>query len=327
MGERVIFKAVKGGLNGEEFVFEESGLCLVGRSSDSALRIPKEKDMRISRRHCLLILDPPKIRIRDLGSRNGTYVNGERLDAGTLGDNPAKITSVDRILKHGDEVSLGETSFKVEIPSMAPESESKAKPPPGTKVVQLSKPAEEKKVKRIVKAKPVDTGFFATAMPPTVPTSTSPMTEAIPRIPSDDQMEQTVVGADPTTIQGKPIPLGSPKKPGGTLTLKAKSKPSAAAPSPAVKAPAPSAGSTGKRPVVLKGKKVEPQAGAPAPKPLKAKIVRKPSAAPPAGAQNPDMTEVLDVNDLADDTALGEDYKRVERTGKRVTKFKIKKPK
>jgi len=311
MSERIIFRAVKGSLKDEEFVFKESGLCLIGRSSDSALRISKEKDMRISRRHCLLVLSPPRIRIRDLGSRNGTYVNGERLDAGTLGEDPAKISSVDRILKHGDEVALGETTFRVDIPSMRSEDEAKVKPPPGTKVIKLTKPTDVK-AEKLIKSRPVDTGFFSASLAPSVPTSTSPMTEAIPRQPNDNPMERTVLSDGATTIQGKPIPLTAPKSSGVTLTLKAKST---VPPPPATPAPA---SPSGKPPIVLKGKKVDLPDGATSPKPLKAKIVGRKHSQSTSDASVSDNSAASDADELSGNSKLG------ERSGKRMAKFRVK---
>ena len=317
MPEKIIFKVIRGGLQDEEFVFEESGLCLVGRSSDSLLRIPKEKDMRISRRHCLLILDPPSIRIRDLGSRNGTYVNGDRLDAGTIGDNPAKEMSVDRALRHGDKVMLGDTVFLVEIPEAAKnEAPKKGKLPPGTKVIELKKPPE-RKLGKVVKGRPVDTGFFAPATP-MPPTATTPKTEAIPRFsPPDDSMEQTLLAQEPPTAMRRapvePVEPPQHKKPMATLTLKAKKSGSA---SPAPAKPAPGA------PTILKAKRVgAPQPGEAAPKPLKAKIVgRKTSSDSSVDKPSGDGAN------LADGAAMSESHKRAPRPGgKRATKFRIKK--
>ena len=145
MSKQVIFRAVGDVLKDEEFVFEEKGLCLVGRSSDCALLIPKEKDMRISRRHCLLIINPPSIMIRDLGSRNGTYVNGEKLAPGTIGDVPELRRPEDMELHHGDKVTIGITEFEVQIPIEAQAAvEEPPPPPPGTKVIKLEKPKPTK---------------------------------------------------------------------------------------------------------------------------------------------------------------------------------------
>jgi hypothetical protein len=124
MAEEIVLEIIGGNLKGEEFVFDEKGLCLIGRSADCALQIPKEKDMKISRRHCLLILDPPHVRIRDLGSRNGTYVNSELLKPGILSDKPEEETPVDRVLRDKDIVEIGECVFMVRIPS-APTAEPK----------------------------------------------------------------------------------------------------------------------------------------------------------------------------------------------------------
>jgi len=166
MSEEVVLKIIEGNLAGEEFVFKEKGLCLIGRSADCALQIPKEKDMKISRRHCLLILEPPNVRIRDLGSRNGTTVNDELLDSGAISDEPDKMTPVDRILKHGDVISIGETVFVLDVPSEeipqvipAAKSSGLSQSPP-TKVIKLTKPSPMKTGTLIPKSTPVNGGFF-----------------------------------------------------------------------------------------------------------------------------------------------------------------------
>jgi pSer/pThr/pTyr-binding forkhead associated (FHA) protein len=43
------------------------------------LQLAKEIDMTISRYHCLLDINSPDIRVRDLGSLNGTIVNGKKI--------------------------------------------------------------------------------------------------------------------------------------------------------------------------------------------------------------------------------------------------------
>jgi pSer/pThr/pTyr-binding forkhead associated (FHA) protein len=55
-------------------------LALLGRAKDCHPNIPDdEKHRRISRSHCLLEINPPDIRIRDFGSKNGTFVNGKKI--------------------------------------------------------------------------------------------------------------------------------------------------------------------------------------------------------------------------------------------------------
>ncbi len=52
-------------------------VCLVGRSHAANFRLAREQ---VSREHLLLRVDDDgNLFVRDLGSRNGTFVNGERL--------------------------------------------------------------------------------------------------------------------------------------------------------------------------------------------------------------------------------------------------------
>ena len=308
MSDEVIFRAIDGALKDEEFVFEESGMCLIGRSGDCALQIPKEKDMRISRRHCLLILSPPKIRIRDLGSRNGTYVNNEPLPAGTLGDIPEQMTPQDKILNHGDRVHIGNTEFEILIPSQVKTGTSVALPPPGTKIIKLAKPEKQlgSPATLIKKGAPVNTGFF---IPPPVTkgtrvnTSTAPLTETFVKPQVNSQETR------PAPTMGKVVnPSGNAQPqapaPGATLILKAK---------PTVGTPEVSTASASTQPPAAPRKV------------LKGRIVKKsPSASVPPIHPG---TEVMNVANLPDDTKIGAEYKQKSGSKKRITKFKIKGPK
>ncbi len=305
MSDEVIFRAIDGALKDEEFVFEDNGLCLIGRSADCALQIPREKDMRISRRHCLLILNPPKIRIRDLGSRNGTFVNGEALPAGTLGEVPEQMSPHDFVLNHGDKVNIGATDFEILIPSQQETGTSVALPPPGTKIIKLAKPEKALGTSSaaIKKSKPVDTGFF---IPPPITkgtrqnTTTAPLTEIFAKPP---------VHMPSVTPDG--IKSQAPA-PGATLILKAKAQepvvgqPATAPQEPEVQTP----------PAVAAPRKV-----------LKGRIVKKGSAAPAQPTAPQPGTEVMDITNLPDDTKLSADIGKNAKSKKRVTKFKIKSPK
>jgi pSer/pThr/pTyr-binding forkhead associated (FHA) protein len=72
-----------------------------------------ERDRLISRHHCRLDIDPPLVRVEDLGSINGTYVNGQRVDPPLkdLVDLPGAETKV----KHGDLITIGGTTFQVDV--------------------------------------------------------------------------------------------------------------------------------------------------------------------------------------------------------------------
>jgi pSer/pThr/pTyr-binding forkhead associated (FHA) protein len=71
----------------------------------------------VSRRHCLLEIDPPSVRVRDIGSRNGTFINGEM-----IGQRPEEEAEgvggpifPERELTNGDELRVGDTVFRVSI--------------------------------------------------------------------------------------------------------------------------------------------------------------------------------------------------------------------
>ena len=74
--------------------------CSSGAKQDCHLRLPCEF---VSRHHCALLLEDFTLRIRDLGSKNGTFVNGHR------------IAASEAILLHDDLVAVGATQFLIEL--------------------------------------------------------------------------------------------------------------------------------------------------------------------------------------------------------------------
>jgi pSer/pThr/pTyr-binding forkhead associated (FHA) protein len=56
-------------------------MTVIGRREDCDLRIPLGD---VSRKHCRMILDGETIKVEDLGSSNGTYKNGERIQQAEL---------------------------------------------------------------------------------------------------------------------------------------------------------------------------------------------------------------------------------------------------
>ena len=117
MMAQVIFKATRGNASGEEFVFTGKTHCVVGRASGCALCTHGD-DLTVSRYHCLLDIDAPKVWVEDLGSRNGTFVNGACIghrdrDSPANGGTPQKAPP--RLLVDGDELSIGGTAFAVFI--------------------------------------------------------------------------------------------------------------------------------------------------------------------------------------------------------------------
>ena len=76
------------------------GKLLIGRAEDCDLRPESEF---VSGYHCVLLRDEYTLRVRDLGSKNGTLVNGRRIGTGVT------------ILLHDDMVSIGELNILVDL--------------------------------------------------------------------------------------------------------------------------------------------------------------------------------------------------------------------
>jgi pSer/pThr/pTyr-binding forkhead associated (FHA) protein len=74
------------------------GEYVIGRRSDCQIFVP---DMRVSRQHARLWKDGESWSLEDLGSNNGTYINGVRLQAATQ-------------LKHEDEIMIANNKIRVE---------------------------------------------------------------------------------------------------------------------------------------------------------------------------------------------------------------------
>jgi pSer/pThr/pTyr-binding forkhead associated (FHA) protein len=101
-------KVVGGRQNGKLITLPKK--FLIGRESDCHLR--PNSDL-VSRHHCAFTLDEYTLRIRDLGSTNGTLVNDERITGEVM-------------LKQGDNVKVGKLEFEIqirEIDDSAPEGE------------------------------------------------------------------------------------------------------------------------------------------------------------------------------------------------------------
>lgn len=104
MGAGITLKVIEGILNGQEFHYAQRISCTIGRAKDCDIRlVTEEQEHFISRYHCQLEIDPPAIRVRDLQSKNGTYVNGRKIGEGAVS------------LSNGDRLQVGKTIFRIEI--------------------------------------------------------------------------------------------------------------------------------------------------------------------------------------------------------------------
>ena len=96
---RVTLHVVAGPQTGRDFTFEQHDTFMIGRSEDAQFCLPH--DRFFSRHHCILEIAPPQAFLRDLGSTNGTFVNGVRVETAHL--------------KHGDRIQGGETVLEVAV--------------------------------------------------------------------------------------------------------------------------------------------------------------------------------------------------------------------
>ncbi len=87
------FKFLSGARTGQVETFQKAYLGL-GRHPLSDVRFDAERDLDVSSRHCAIMAKTEGFVLQDLGSKNGTYVNGERLTG-------------DRLLVDGDVIGFG----------------------------------------------------------------------------------------------------------------------------------------------------------------------------------------------------------------------------
>ena len=83
---------------GVELVLRQ-GENLIGRAPEAHIRIESPK---VSRRHARIVVDGDTAVVEDVGSKNGTYLDSERIDA------PTPIT-------HGDEIRLGQLAAQLRV--------------------------------------------------------------------------------------------------------------------------------------------------------------------------------------------------------------------
>jgi eukaryotic-like serine/threonine-protein kinase len=119
MAARVTLTVKEGLQRGRRFVLDKAGPAVIGRTEGCSVRLSGGLDYQlVSRRHCLLDIDPPEVRVRDLGSRNGSYVNGRLIGRRPGAEMPPDRTEVidpGYPLSDGDELRLGPVVFGIRL--------------------------------------------------------------------------------------------------------------------------------------------------------------------------------------------------------------------
>jgi FHA domain-containing protein/uncharacterized protein DUF4388 len=95
-GQAFALRFISGKYQGGEYPLSDNGEVVIGRSSE--LDLVLIEDM-VSRKHAKLTLQPGQVTISDLGSTNGTFVNGEKVKRAQL--------------KEGDRILIGTSILKL----------------------------------------------------------------------------------------------------------------------------------------------------------------------------------------------------------------------
>jgi len=85
----------------------EKGYLAIGRDPRSDVRFDADRDLDVSAQHAAIVRGPDRTVVRDLGSTNGTFVNGQR----AIGETP---------LHDGDVIGFGAHGPTIEIHLLAP---------------------------------------------------------------------------------------------------------------------------------------------------------------------------------------------------------------
>jgi len=87
------------GKNAGQKVPVPGGKFFIGRGADCQLRPQSDQ---VSRHHAVILAEDGFVAVRDLGSRGGTFVNGQRV-------------KTEQELKNGDQLRLGPLNFELEL--------------------------------------------------------------------------------------------------------------------------------------------------------------------------------------------------------------------
>ncbi|NLS96786.1 MAG: FHA domain-containing protein [Planctomycetaceae bacterium] len=105
----------------------------IGRAEDCHLRSASDL---VSRHHCVILVTSDAVSVRDLGSRNGTFVNGRR-------------ASPECRLSPGDHLAVGQLDFDVRIVGMPGPPKAATSVATGTETTAASdaaaKPSSERR--------------------------------------------------------------------------------------------------------------------------------------------------------------------------------------
>jgi hypothetical protein len=94
----VKLRVMQGAQAGREVIIPVAEF-VIGRGEECHLR---PRSDAISRRHCVIVVNDKEVVLRDLGSKNGSYVNGQRVEGSC-------------VVQPGDQVQVGPLQFELVI--------------------------------------------------------------------------------------------------------------------------------------------------------------------------------------------------------------------
>ena len=115
----------------KEFVLKDD-LAIIGRTDQADIVIPHK---RLSRMHARITTQGPDVWIEDLGSKNGTFVNGTKIQDKTQ-------------INRGDAVKLGDLEMTVGFPEAAIASVMPSSRVPRSMASAMSTPSSVSRSKR-----------------------------------------------------------------------------------------------------------------------------------------------------------------------------------
>ncbi|HEY4328246.1 MAG TPA: FHA domain-containing protein [Phycisphaerae bacterium] len=123
----------------------KNGKATIGRNGESEIQVSLGV---ISRRHCELTVKDDKIKIRDLGSSNGTYVNNKRVQQSNLhaGDTLTVGPVIFTLVVDGQPNDIKPVKTILDGKKKKKKSaDSSISPPPSKMAAKPAKPSPEKK--------------------------------------------------------------------------------------------------------------------------------------------------------------------------------------
>ena len=165
---------------------------MIGRADDCHL---KPRSELISRYHCAILTDDGYVAVRDLGSKNGVYVNGQRV-------------SIEQELKNGDQLAIGPLEFEVVL-TVALKGETKPKVSSISEVVARTVEQNAINVAAQRNAQPLASGVAPTpvAAPTPTPVAAPTPTPVAAPTPAPVAAPTPTPVAAPTPAPSTPLPV------------------------------------------------------------------------------------------------------------------------